>query len=265
MAHTIPLTTPLDDSGLTCRPAPPAPRAITPADPTRYNHPNFLDIQPGKYGGTTFRFKAFTGLEPKPEYPAAANDDAALTWAMRGDLLDQYEAARVLWSKARLRHEATPLLRKAAPLWTAWTTAWDELTAVFEQFRTVSDGHWRAQLLRLTDAEDAATAAADAFDGIATQLAQAVDDQISVAGREEEVELTTLAQELGIDASDWVVHSLRDYTYPLPNYRIVRGGIAHYGHATPLAAAAARLIADQRERLRQVADLAGDLSGAATR
>ncbi|MEU9663505.1 hypothetical protein [Streptomyces chartreusis] len=260
MGHTIPLKTPLDDTGLPHRPAAAAPAPALPAsaDLSRYHHPNFLRTEPGRYGGVNFLFKAFTGLELMPAYPEAANADPALTWAMRGDLIDQYQVARILWSKARLRHEAAPLLRKAAPLWTAWTTARDELAAAFAQFRTTSDGHWRAQLLHLTDVERTATQAAGAFDDIAIQLAQAADDQTKAAGWDEQLDLTDIAQEIGIDASDWVIHRLDDYAYPLPTYRIVRGGVVHYGHATPLAAVAAQLIGDQRERLREVADLAGD-------
>ncbi|MER6123047.1 hypothetical protein ABT173_10255 [Streptomyces sp. NPDC001795] len=263
MAHTIPLKTPLDDTGLPRRSAPaaPAPAPAVPADTSRYHHPNFVSAQPSP-GHIAFRFRAFTGLEPKPEFPAAAYDDTALNWQLRGDLHDQYQAARVLWSHAWLRHQARPLLHQAAPLWTAWTTARDELTAVFEQFWSTSDGHWRAQLLRLTDAERAAAAAADAFDTVAAKLAQAVADQIDAAGWDEALELETVAKELGIDASDWPVRHVDDYSHPLPQYRIVRGGTAYWGRATPLAASAAQLIAGHRERLREVADLAGDFDPA---
>ncbi|MGV4985825.1 hypothetical protein ACVB8X_07190 [Streptomyces sp. NRAIS4] len=262
MAHTIPLKTPLDDTGLPRRSAPATAPAVTvSADTSRYHHPHFVSAQPGP-GHIAFRFRAFTGLEPKPQFPDAAYDDTALTWKLRGDLHDHYQAARVLWSQARLRHQAGPLLQQAAPLWTAWTTARDELTAVFEKFWSTSDGHWRAQLLRLTDAERAAAAAADGFDTVAAQLAQAVADQVDAAGWDEALELETVAKELGIDASDWTVLHVDDYTHPLPQYRVVRNGRDHWGRARPLAASAAQLIAGQRERLREVADLAGDLDPA---
>ncbi|CQR59400.1 hypothetical protein [Streptomyces leeuwenhoekii] len=258
MAHTIPLKTPLDDTGLLRRKTPASPVVTVPADASRYHHPRFVDAQPAPGGGTAFRFMAFTGREPQPEFPAAAYDDPAMTWELRDQLHDQYTAARVLWSQSRLRRQATPLLHHAASLWSAWLKARDELVDSFQQFWSTADGLWRAQMLRLTDAERAAAQAADAFDAVARQLAQAAADQVDVAGWDEALPLTTVAREIGYDASDWKVHHVDDYTAPYPQYRIVRNGVDHYGRATPLAASATQLIEEQRERLREVATLAGD-------
>ncbi|MFJ6053629.1 hypothetical protein [Streptomyces sp. NPDC092307] len=258
MAHTIPLKTPLDDTGLPHRDTLTGPAASVPADASRYFHRHFVDARPASGGGTAFRFTAFTGYESQPEMPSGAYDDPAMTWELRVQLGDQYTAARVLWSHARLRRQAAPLLHKAAPLWSAWTAARDELVATFAQFWSTGDGLWRAQLLRLTDAERAAREAAGAFDEVARELAQAVADQVDVAGWDEELSLTTVAGELGYDASHWKVHHVDDYTHPLPQYRIVRDGVDHYGRATPLTVSATQLIEEQRERLREVAALAGD-------
>lgn len=259
MAHTIPLKTPLDDTGLLHRATPASPAVPAPADASRYYHPHFVDARPAPDGGSiAFRFRAFSGFESQPEMPAAAYDDPAMNWELRDQLRDQYTAARVLWSQSRLRRQATPLLHKAAPLWSAWTAARDELVATFGQFWSTGDGHWRAQLMRLTDAERAANEAADAFDSVALQLAQAAADQVDVAGWDEALPLTKVAGELGYDASDWKIHHVDDYTHPLPQYRIVRDGVDRWGRATPLAASATQLIEEQRERLREVATLAGD-------
>ncbi|MFC9817311.1 hypothetical protein ACFVJM_35250 [Streptomyces virginiae] len=254
MAHTIPLKTPLDDTGLPHPDTLTGPPATAPAaDASRYHHPHFVDARPTD-SGTAYRFTAFSGYEAQPEMPAGAYDDPAMTWELR----DQYTAARVLWSHSRLRRQAAPLLHKAAPLWSAWTAARDELVATFAQFWSTGDGLWRAQLLRLTDAERAAQEAAGAFDVVARELAQAVADQVDVAGWDDALPLTTVAGELGYDASDWTVHHVDDYTHPLPQYRIVRDGVDHYGRATPLTVSATQLIEEQRERLREVAALAGD-------
>ncbi|MFD6114044.1 hypothetical protein ACFWG0_28650 [Streptomyces yangpuensis] len=258
MTHTIPLKTPLDDTGLPHRDTLTSPAATAPGvDVSRYHHPHFVAARPTG-SGTAYRFTAFTGYESRPEMPASAYDDPAMPWELRDRLRDQYTAARVLWSHSRLRCQAAPLLRKAAPLWSAWTAARDELVATFAQFWSTGDGLWRAQLLRLTEAERAAKEAAGAFDVVAGELAQAVADQVDVAGWDEVLPLTTVAGELGYDASDWTVHHVDDYTHPLPQYRIVRDGVDHYGRATPLTVSATQLIEEQRERLREVAALAGD-------
>ncbi|MEU9376536.1 hypothetical protein AB0D94_22565 [Streptomyces sp. NPDC048255] len=258
MAHTIPLKSPLDDTGLSHRDTLTSPAASVPVDASRYFHRHFVDARPASGGGTVFRFTAFSGYESQPEMPAGAYDDTAMTWELRDQLRDQYTAARVLWSHARLRHRAAPLLHKAGPLWSAWTAARDELVATFAQFWGAGDGLWRAQLLRLTDAERAAQQAASAFDVVARELAQTVADQVDVAGWDEALALTTVAGELGYDASDWKVHHVDDHTHPLPQYCIVRDGVDHYGRATPLTVSATQLIEEQRERLREVAALAGD-------
>ncbi|MER5570512.1 hypothetical protein ABT083_30635 [Streptomyces goshikiensis] len=259
MAHTIPLKTPLDDTGLPHRDTLTSPAVTVPADASRYYHRHFVDAGPAPDGGSiAFRFTAFTGYESQPEMPADVYDDPAMTWELRDQLRDQYTAARVLWSHSRLRRQAAPLLHKAAPLWSAWTAARDELVATFAEFWSTGDGLWRAQLLRLMDAERAAREAADAFDVVARDLAQAVADQVDVAGWDEALPLTTVAGELGYDASDWTVHHVDDYTHPLPQYRIARDGVDHYGRATPLTVSATQLIEEQRERLREVAALAGD-------
>ncbi|MCF3143748.1 hypothetical protein [Streptomyces platensis] len=256
--HTIPLRTPLDDTGLAHHQdqaeQPPAPRL----DTSRFNHPNFLGTSRGeREGWIVYSFTPFTGAEDRPQLPAAAYH-LPLGWQDREPLARQYEAARILWSYARLRSQAKPLLHEAASRWTDWTEAKAQLTAVFERFWSTGDGQWRAQLLRLVDAERAVTKAADRWDTVAGHLAQIAADQIEVAGREEELPLTTVATELGYDASDWMVRPVGDYCHPLPQYRIVRDGIELWDRATPLAASASKLIEVQRERLREVASLAGD-------
>ncbi|WP_438490723.1 hypothetical protein [Streptomyces sp. S186] len=256
--HTIPLRMPLDDTGLPHRQEPSAPAPAAPVNASRYNHPHFLGTSPGeREGWIVYTFAPFTGTEPTPTFPTTAYDDTSLTWELRDSLHDQYTAARIAWSHARLRRQAKALLHKAASLWTAWTTARDELIAVFEEFWSTSDGHWRAQLLRLTDAERAVNKAAGDWDTVAAKLAKVAADQIDVAGYDEKLPLTTVAQELGYDASDWMIHPVDDYAHPLPQYRIVRNGVDYYGRATPLTASATQLVEAQRERLREVANLAG--------
>ncbi|MER6103709.1 hypothetical protein ABT115_15630 [Streptomyces sp. NPDC001832] len=250
MTHTtIPLKHPLDDTGLSnqqapAQPTPPQTPVI--ADISRYNHPLFLRREPGRHAGATYYFAAFTGSEPEPQAPRAAYNYKVLTWEQICELGRQYEAAQILWSKARLRRQATPVLRKAAPLWEAWTAAKTELERVYTGFRQTEDGRWRAQLLRLTDAETTAEAAAGAWDEIARQLAQLAAAQINAAGYDDELRLTTVAKDLGLDASDWHIEHIDAYTDRF------------WGEPTPLLERLAQQVNAQRERLVEVARLAGD-------
>ncbi|MCZ4098022.1 hypothetical protein [Streptomyces sp. H39-C1] len=139
------------------------------------------------------------------------------------------------------------MLRKAAPLWNAWTTARGELHRVFQGFWETADGRWRAQLLSLTDAERAAKAAAAAWDEVAETLARMAADQIGAAGHDEALHLTEIAQELGLDSSAWRIDSVDAYN-----------PASYWGRETPLVESLNDEIEKQRERLREVAGLAAE-------
>ncbi|MFD5065264.1 hypothetical protein [Streptomyces sp. NPDC058394] len=244
MTRTIALSHDLDHSGLHDG-APASLVASALLDTGRYDHPLFQRSEPGRYEGcVTYYFAAFTGSEPEPQTPLAAYK--VLGREQTAGLRGQYEVARILWSKARLRRQAAPVLAEAVPVWEAWTAAKAELERVYQAFWETADGQWRAQLLRLTDAENAAETAASAWEEIAQQLAQLADDQITAAGYDGELRLTTVATELGLNASDWHIGHIDAYTDRA------------WGLPTPLLEVLAAQINAQRERLVEVARLAGD-------
>ncbi|MGW3563555.1 hypothetical protein ACWDSL_06580 [Streptomyces sp. NPDC000941] len=250
MPRTIPLKHPLD-AGLPCQaPAEPEPQTspAAVADLSHYHHPHFVRSEPGRYDGwVNYFFTAFTGREPEPKMPESVYDDKAVTYEQRRELSSQYDAARIMWSKARLRLQAGPLLREAAPLWDAWTTAQAELRATFKAFWETSDGQWRAQLLRLTDAERDAKVAATAWDELAEKLAKLASEQVYVAGEYDELGLTTVAKDIGLDASRWWIDHISAYR---PD--------SYFQRETPLVQDVTREIEKQREQLREIATLAGD-------
>lgn len=187
-------------------------RAVDPHRPAvaadywvRWRHPHVAGSDPGPWDTLTVHVRPFTGLEDQPHLPADAWSDPAVTREQRRRLSTEYDAAQVAWSEARLRRQAAPLLREAAPLWQAWTIARDTLTRVFDGFREATDGHWQAQLLHLADAEAVAEAAADRFDAVAADLARLAHEQIRAAGEDHDLPLHTVAQEIGLDASDWQI------------------------------------------------------------
>ncbi|MGW2680922.1 hypothetical protein [Streptomyces sp. NPDC001436] len=255
MQHTIPLKRPLDPTGLPPRqlsePEPPAPAATLAGDPTRYHHPAFVRAEPGhSEGDFIYYFTGFTGRESEPAVPMAADEDKTLAYEQIRELSRQYRSAQVLWSQARLRLLAAPLLHQAVPVWGAWTAARDELRLIFSEFWTTGDGKWKAQLLLLTDAETAAKKAARKRDDIAEQLAKLAADQIHVAGYDHELGLSDVAQDAGLDIRSWDIYQADEYK---PSFY----------RPTPLVYALETEIKEQRERLTEVAALAGDLTATA--
>ncbi|MFF5393265.1 hypothetical protein ACFY5H_33985 [Streptomyces sp. NPDC013012] len=270
MTRTIPLKHPLDDHGRLPRPltdeptrlpqdvcdaaavlaAAAAKPVLSPAaDIARYAHPHYLRAEPTAFGSATFYFRAFTGREPRPAMPREAWDDPALTYEQKRELDAQYTVAESLWSQGRLRIQAAPVMRPAAPLWQAWKEAEALLRETFEAFRHSPDGMWRAQLLRLTEAEQSALEAARAWDTVAEELSLLAAEQRRTATEEHELELTTVAAELGLDASGWAIHWPNDYA-PLA---------FSWQRQTPTGRALTAEIEQQRKRLKEVARLAGDL------
>ena len=252
MPRTIPLQHPLDDPCLPPRQAtvPTAPSTPRPPDGdiARYHHPHFQGTKLHPTEGTTvYCFERFTGREPAPDVPDAVYDDPTVSMEQFHSLREQYHVAAIMWSEARLRLQAGPLLRKAAPVWDAWSTALAELRAVHRALREIADDRWRARLLRLVDAEHAAFAAAEAWDAIAEELAKVEAEQVRVAGWGHGLRLDPVARDLGMDISAWVIE-------PADNYDLSRP----WRTATPVVEALRREIETQRERLREVARIAGD-------
>jgi hypothetical protein len=248
MSRTIALAHELDGSGL-AHEAPVAVPAPWTADVNCYHHPHYRGSQPGEYPGQTiYSFSRFTGREELPRMPLAIYDDPAVTREQRQDIDHQYESARIVWSKARLRMLAGPLLREAAGQWRVYSERRDTLRNVYKTFWSTRDDHWRAQLLHLTDAQRAAQAAATEWDEVAKRLARLADDQIHAAGEFYELRLTTIAGELGITEADhWHIDHLSAYER-----------VACQLCETPLVGALTEEIESQRARLREVANLAGD-------
>lgn len=268
MTRTIPLLHPLDDRGhLPRRPLDTADRlpdsirdaaamvaaaaepVLSPAaDIARYCHPHYVRAEAAPFGTVTYYFRPFTGREARPEMPKEAWSDPALTHGQKRELDAQYTVAASLWSQNWLRIQAAPVLHRAAPLWQVWQEAEALLRETFEAFRHSPDGMWRAQLLRLTEAEETALAAATAWDTAAEELSLLAAEQRRAATEEHELKLTAVATELGLDASGWTIHWPDDYTPRSYSWQC----------QTPTVRALTSGIEQQRERLREVARLAGD-------
>ncbi|WP_331759902.1 hypothetical protein OG422_31160 (plasmid) [Streptomyces sp. NBC_01525] len=249
MTTTRTLTQRLDDSGLPHRaataPLLPKPTTASPqSDPSRYHHPHFLGSEPGWHVSIRYYFTPFTGRERRPAVPDAAFADRTLTSSQRCELVEQYREAEALWSMAHLRVEARAALGLADERWQRLLIAREALNAAFQALFRTSDGRWKAALLRLTFAEAATRVAAKAWDQVAGQLAQLAADQVRVAGGHRELPITTVAREIGLDASAWRIGLAEDYQ-PRPDA----------GWQSPALGEVTRVIAEQRLHIHEAANL----------
>ena len=211
-----------------------------------YHHPHFVSIVKETEWGTRYNFGLFTGHEPKPEVPQAAEDDKSLTWGQRCTLSREYRAARTMWGLARFRIDLRPIATKAAPIWQEYARARKAMDAVFADFWETDDNRWRAQLLKLTDAHNAALDAARRWDKEAEELAKLQEDHQRTVGEEHEEDFRQVTPEFGIDSSGWLV------LWP-EEYRGTWGP-----KETPAVKDVRDEIKKQEERLQQVQGLAGD-------
>lgn len=244
--RTITLNRPLDESGVTRRTA-----TVVDSDALApYHHPHFLRAEPGRWTGQPiWYFKAFTGHENKPQRPADLFANKSLSLDDKTTIADEYKAALMAWSRARLELHAVPLLREAAPLWEAWVAAQGALAGAFQAFRSTPDNRWMSQLLCLADAERAALAAATRWDEAAERLAVIEDDHLREVVYDFEYGLAEAAQAADLDISAWHIDALGAYRHRGYGYRT---------DVTPLVGVLRDQVGEQRARLREVAGRAGN-------
>lgn len=209
------------------------------------HHPHFISATPTAYG-TKYRFNPFTGREPKPTLPY--EKVSHLAWDDLQPLYSEYDAARIMWGQAKFRCQARPALTNAVPAWQGYVRARSAMDAAFAAFWDTEDGNWRAQILRLSDAQSQALTEARRWDEVAEGLARLERDHLDEVGEMYELRLRHFASELDLDIKDW---DLDHYSaYERPRY--------HYGSwSTPLVKEVEKEVDRQKERLKEVADLSG--------
>jgi hypothetical protein len=213
--------------------------AVTAADTlSRFHHPNFVSARPDGHA-TYFEFRAFTGNEPEPEVPREAH--------VTRETLDEYQQLRAeyavahdMWAQARFRARAIPAIKAAAPAWQACSQAQAAMDAAFGALRQAGDGQWHSAVLRLTDLQKQALAAAGQWDRVAAGLAAIEDQHLREAGEVHAQSLREVARGAGLDITDWHIGYFENRRYQL-------------GFAETVSKA----IDGQKATLREVAELAG--------
>jgi hypothetical protein len=220
------------------------------ADLSPFHHPHFIAgelTSRDAYGAYyAFQFSPFSGDEAEPRLPdkngvweRVSSDDYRF-------LAAEYECAYTMWAQARFRLAAAPMLQAAAPVWQEYDRAREAMAAAFAAFWETSDGAWRAQILRLTDAHAQAVAAAEKWDATACGLARAWHDHLGDVGETRELDLQDVASGVGLDISRWDIDSADAYA-------------GSWARNWPAARAALEEIERQKERLKEVDELAAAL------
>ncbi|MCZ9351341.1 hypothetical protein NGM36_16340 [Streptomyces mutabilis] len=147
--------------------------------------PYLRKIEP-VHGRVCFEFAPFTGLEKEPTTPKSYYDDPRLDYVAesqdaaeyrirtiaRDVLGDLYEQAAREWKCAAYVAALRQVVRDAPDRWRAYEREAKALEAAYAYLRTPEAGReWPAAISRLVDAQDAALAAAAAFDSRAIDIA----------------------------------------------------------------------------------------------
>ena len=169
----------------------------------RYHHPHFISAERQSWGGIRYGFREFTGDEPEPQDPEGLYEDDSLDWEQKRQVLLEYEAARDLWHQARFCRDATAAFCAATPGWQAYVRARSAMDAAFAEFRDTEDTRWRAQVLRLGDAQDQAHRAAVGWDRTAAELRRLEHEHYLAVSTGHELSLCEVATRAGIDIDSW--------------------------------------------------------------
>jgi hypothetical protein len=237
----------------------------TATDPlAKFHHPHTLTGRRVSEGSYEFQFQPFTGKEPRPEFPSAAYEATYVNadgveqrlglWGEGMDMLRaEYDAALRLWAERRFRSQLPPMLAKASPVHTAYQAAREAMAKAYEQLLNTGDSDWRASIMRLTVLQDEARVAAAAWDKAEAELLMLEDGFHKEAGYHYEdwqkPELRNMLAEYGVDAKAWDLNQLDDHKADRYTPR---------DPVPPATKDTAAAIEEQNDRIRRVAELAGE-------
>jgi hypothetical protein len=205
-----------------------------------HHHPHLIKVTKNQFGSIAFEFKPFTGTEPEPERPRAMWTDD-MPEAARDLLQDEYEAAYNLWNDARYVRTLKTVTAKlsASAKWGDYAQARTAMDQAFAALDTTPNTEWNAAVSRLVAAQETAREAADAWDGIAKQIAAVHHDHGGSW-----LTWADAYKQAGIDATGWDVQDHYAYT-------------STYSSRTPLVEKLQVAIDEQRDHLSTVASLIG--------
>jgi hypothetical protein len=170
------------------------------------HHPHFVSATPSHFGGIQYEFRAFTGDEPEPQGPTWTEDlpqDEA-RYAEYRERRDEIEAAHRLWELARYRRQLEPMLRKAAAAWPAVAEAKQRVTDAYAALDAPPHS-WEVAVKQLLDAHDHARTVVGNWDCNHAYPIAKFEGTQSFHVREYGPGYRGMAQEIGIDASDWEI------------------------------------------------------------
>jgi len=211
---------------------------------TTAHHPHFVSAGPRLGWGRTYTLRPFTGDEPEPWTlrPAGADDE----------LWQEYAACQQAWERARAERanrqwivDQASLVRRADSVWKALARARKTVDGAYAELLEGTDGTWRATINRLLDAHTAALAAAEAWDKVAAELAQARHAAWREIG-ESYGDHDEVARAVGVDSSGWLIWGPDDYEG------------RSWRSDTPMVAEVRRDVDAQLARIGEIGRLAGD-------
>ncbi|MFJ4717463.1 hypothetical protein [Streptomyces sp. NPDC088785] len=173
-------------------------------------------------GCLTYTFKPFTGTSKMPKLPQEFRDDPRLEYVRESEdaaeyrlrecaefiLYEVYEKACGLWTDAAYVAALRAVIKDAPQRWAAYERESRALEAAYSHLRTPqAAAEWLAAISRLVDAQVRLSAAAEAFDDRASEIADVHDKHSgSDLGRDE-----ALTRAGHPEAHSWCIADAEDY------------------------------------------------------
>ncbi|MGW1364564.1 hypothetical protein ACWCQP_45065 [Streptomyces chartreusis] len=208
----------------------------------RYNHSHLQGATRNDFNRVILSFKPFTGMEEEPTQPSESRRDGSLSDNARKLLSEQYEEANSLWREARYVRDLKDAIQGASTVWALYLTARTRMEDLYAALGKTPDSHWRSTVSNLVAAQRALEEAAKKWDERAARIAAVHGQHLS-----SDLSRATAYERAGAVVTGWVIGSVSDYDYPVPN-------------GTPLVKKVTEIITAQRDHLQQVAALTGDRS-----
>lgn len=183
-----------------------------------YHHPLFLAREVQNTYTHIFRFRPFSGNEPKPLCPQGAYRDSSVTRDQLTQLETEYSQARMEWAAARFRSSVTHPIPNLKEKWNTFRMSLEEMNAAFSDLvYTEPDDTWKNQILDLSELHREAENSAREWDVAAYPVAVQYREYRDVTEKDGPETLTSLLCRChGLNVPSFALGVPEEYEEPQP-------------------------------------------------
>lgn len=198
-----------------------------------WRHPHLLTVRKSRHFDEVvydLTVKPFTGREVEPEipqewdriHPSEEDEDWNRSVAPSRQRSVEIELVRKAWAQARFKYQVGQLLargsghlyRTPTEAWQAYVDAREGLRTAYAALDSTPDNEWKAALLRIVDAKQAAEQAAEQWDDHAREFTALDWWLFGVLGEDNHPDraIRDTAKEHGVDTTAWLIGTHDEYT-----------------------------------------------------